>query len=285
MATYLETILKVVRKEVEEAKVRRSLRALEKWLPNIPPPLDFNAALEGGCLIAEIKKCSPSIGSMRAKNVTDAPSAYESSHLVHAVSILTNKTFFGMGIDDFDNLRKIITKPILSKDFIIEEYQIVEARAYGADAILLMGNVLDGEAFKRLHAFARSLGLHVLCEVHTESHIKALPHGVEICGINSRKFADGNRFLFNQVIASGLLKQDASTDKSVFKLIDKLPVAAKKVAESGVSLRTYSDVVSMGFDAALIGASLLTSERGIRTELELFEHASVNHFKRNAVPA
>ena len=151
------------------------------------PPRSLEQALrKSKGLIAEIKVRSPSMGSMRAENVAAAPVAYEKSEIVRAVSVLTNETYFGQSIMQLGELRSIISKPILRKDFIIDEYQIFEARAYGADAILLMTTILNAEELQRLGDCAQSLGLDVLYEAHDEQEISMLPTGARICGINSR---------------------------------------------------------------------------------------------------
>src|SRR5438094_10398041 len=111
----------------------------------MPKPLSFCHVLASGGfgIIAEIKKKSPSMGKMKPANVAQAPEVYKESAVVKAVSILTDSAYFGMAIEDLDRLKRQIGKPVLRKDFIFDEYQVFEARAAGADAILLMASVLD----------------------------------------------------------------------------------------------------------------------------------------------
>jgi indole-3-glycerol phosphate synthase len=93
---------------------------------------------------------------------------------VRAVSILTNRTHFGMGIEDLAQIRTQVSQPVLRKDFFIDEYQILEARAHGADAILLMANVLDSAQLRDFHSLALALGMEALFEIHTREEIEAL---------------------------------------------------------------------------------------------------------------
>jgi len=216
----------------------------------------------------EIKERSPSVGPMRAENVADAPSAYEECPIVGALSVLTNHFHFGMGIERLTTVRAAVTKPVLRKDFLIEEYQVREARAFGADAILLMANVLD-EA--RLHGFydlARELGMEALFEVHTLEELDRIPGEARIVGINSRKFKTTTGFVGKE----GSSKEDFSLDYSAFELVEKLPAQALKIAESGISPENLTQVREK-FHAALVGTSLLRDERGIRACLSDFEQA------------
>ena len=118
-------------------------------------------------MIAEIKRRSPSVGPMREENVDAAAATYAASSHVRAVSILTNRTHFGMGVEDLARLRAALPQPVLRKDFFIDDYQILEARAHGADAILLMANVLDATQLRDFHQLALELGMEALFEIHT----------------------------------------------------------------------------------------------------------------------
>jgi indole-3-glycerol phosphate synthase len=269
MSTILDAILVDVRSELDAAKARRNLQDLRARTADAPPPRDFAAALasEFG-LIAEIKSCSPSVGPMREQNVADAPQAYEESPIVRAVSILTNQTHFGMDIESLAALRKRITKPILRKDFLIDEYQVREARAFGADAVLLMANVLDASRLGGFYDLARELGMTALFEVHTQEEIAQLPPDARVVGINSRKFRTQSGFSG----ASQASEKDFSVDLGVFDLVDALPSSALKVAESGISPASIA-AVSTRFQSALVGTSLLRDPRGIRVCLGEFAAA------------
>lgn len=266
--TFLDQILRDVADELATTKSRRPTADIRARLADAPPPRDFVAALDADFgLIAEIKERSPSVGSMRAANVADAPTAYEESSIVRALSVLTNEHHFGMTIDQLATIRGQVTKPVLRKDFIIDEYQIREARAFGADAILLMANVLDTARLRGFHDLAREIGLAVLFEIHTTEEIDTLPADAKVIGINSRKFKSSTGF----VGATGESAQDFSLALDTFELVDELPAHAIKVAESGLTADNLPSVREK-FAAALIGTSLLRDERGIRPALREMEN-------------
>jgi len=269
MKTVLDTILEDVRGAVSSAKLKRTPADVRRMGGDAPPPRDFHGALAGSFgLIAEIKERSPSVGPMRAENVREAVSAYAESPVVRAVSVLTNERHFGMAVERLGAVRNEMPQPVLRKDFIIEEYQIREARAFGADAILLMANVLDAARLSGFQDLACELGMEVLFEVHTPEEIRALPERARIVGINSRKFQSPSGF----VGAGGSSAKDFSLDPGAFALVDELPATALKVAESGICPSTL-DGVREKFQAALVGTSLLRDPRGLRACLREFEEA------------
>lgn len=269
MKTVLDTILEDVREALSGDKLRRPLADIRRMGEDAPPPRDFFGVLTGSFgLIAEIKERSPSVGPMRAENVREAVSAYSESPIVRAVSVLTNERHFGMNVGRLAAIRKCVPQPVLRKDFFIEEYQIREARAFGADAVLLMANVLDASRLAGFYDLTRELGMEALFEVHGSEEISRLPAGARVVGINSRKFQATEGF----VGADGSSAKDFSLDLGAFGLVDKLPEAARKVAESGLS-PSMVDTVREKFHAALVGTSLLRDPRGIRTCLEEFEQA------------
>jgi len=269
LKTILDIILEDVREEVAVAKLRHTAADLRGMIADTPPTRDFVGALARSFgLIAEIKECSPSVGAMRAENVRDAASVYSDSPIVRAVSILTNERHFGMGISRLAAMRSIMTLPLLRKDFLLDEYQIREARAFGADAILLMANVLDAPKLAGFYDLAQELGMQALFEVHTAEEIEMLPPTARVVGINSRKFQSDKGF----VGASGRSEKDFSVDFSVFELAEKLPAGTIKVAESGIEPRTL-DAVRENFHAALVGTALLRDPRGIAACLADFESA------------
>lgn len=265
--TILDQILKDTRKEVEAARAARPLEELKRMVADAPAPLGFGEALKGKFrLIAEIKERSPSMGPMRAENVAEAADAYEESDAVAAISVLTNQTHFGMDIARLGALRKRSKKPLLRKDFLFEEYQIWEARAYGADAVLLMANVLDDESMRRLYALAEELGMDALFEVHTSEELARLPENARIIGVNSRKFRTTTGF----VRPGESAQKDFSVNLDVFELAKEIPAGRLRVAESGLSPEHLPSVVEE-FDAALVGTSLLRAPHGLREELARFE--------------
>ena len=269
MKTILDDILRDVRTELESARACRPLAEIRRMIPDAVPPRAFDAALgRGFCLIAEVKERSPSVGPMRAENVADALPAYEESSAVAAVSVLTNELHFGMGIERLAAAKSQLSKPVLRKDFFLDEYQVREARAFGADAILLMANVLDQARLQGFYDLTRELGMEALFEVHTAEELELLPRDAKVVGINSRKFKTTSGF----VGKSGASDKDFSLDYSAFELADKLPSSAIKVAESGISPSNLGTVRER-FNAVLVGTSLLRDPRGLRACLGEFEEA------------
>jgi indole-3-glycerol phosphate synthase len=279
--TILDQILVDVRKELAEAQARRPLADLQARLADAAPVRSFPASLRQGFgLIAEIKERSPSHGPMRRENVADASQAYEASGIVRGISVLTNSSHFGMSIERLRQVKLATRKPVLRKDFIFDPYQVYEARAFGADAILLMANLLEASEMRELYALARQLGMEALFECHNREQIGQVPSGAVIYGINSRTFdAPKNTLGVGRYGLSSLLgrlgsSKDLTIEASRFELSKFLPTEAIKVAESGVHPETVLELKAQrGYDAALVGTSLLTASHGVQRELEQFERA------------
>jgi indole-3-glycerol phosphate synthase len=208
------------------------------------------------------------MGDMRTENAADAAAAYEGCDVVRAVSVLTNVTHFGSGMEDLETIAAASSKPVLRKDFLLDPYQIYAARAAGADAVLLMANVLDAARLRDLHAVVRELGMESLFEVHEAEEIEALPASARVVGINSRKFKSREGF----VAAGQSAAEDFTLDFSAFELAGRLPAGCVRVAESGVTPGTIAPL-ARHFDAALVGTSLLRDPRGIRAALGDFARA------------
>lgn len=264
MKTILEQILEDVGDELESTRRLTPLSSLQAAIADAPPVRSLEAALRTGGfgLIAEIKEKSPSVGPMRPENVALAPRAYIDCPRVRALSILTNQKHFGGSMARLQALRAVCPKPLLRKDFILDPYQIWEARAGGADAILLMANVLEAARLADYFALATELGLEVLFEIHTPEEIGQLPPGARIVGINSRKFKTTEGFSG----ADAASATDFSVDLGVFELVRHLPRHTLKIAESGLCASTIREVAAT-FDAALIGTSLLRDPRGPQAQL------------------
>ncbi len=188
-------------------------------------------------IIAEFKHKSPSKGII---NESALPGKVCFEYLQagsSAVSVLTDSEFFGGSSADLINARKVIDGPVLRKDFIVDEYQIIEARSIGADAILLITELHHAEKLEQLHKFARSLEMEVLVEVHDEVNISKIPEDAQLVGINSRN----------------LKSFKVSLDHPA-RLIQRLPENVLKIAESGIkSVEDYINLKNEGFDAFLIG--------------------------------
>jgi indole-3-glycerol phosphate synthase len=277
----LDKIISDVRTELAEAQRQRPLAELQRMLADASPVRPFAEALRNGFgLIAEIKECSPSHGSMRRQNIDEAPLAYQQNSLVRAISVLTNSTHFGMSMERLRQVKLATTKPVLRKDFIFDDYQVYEARAFGADAILLMANLLDAAEMRRLYQLARELGMNALFECHIQEEIAEIPENAEIYGINSRTFAARENMLgvgrygISKLLGQLGAKRDLTIDQARFDLGQYLPAKAIKVAESGVTPQTVKRLRDeLGYHAALVGTSLLTSTQGIAKELDLFSGA------------
>jgi indole-3-glycerol phosphate synthase len=269
MKTFLDEILADVRSELDATKARRPLAEIRRMIPDAPPVRPLPVALgERFSLIGEIKARSPSVGPMRSENVAEAATAYQESSVVAAISVLTNSLHFGMNIERLAAMRSSGSKPVLRKDFIVEEYQVREARAFGADAVLLMANVLDPARLSGFYDLARELNMEALFEVHSAEEISALPADARVVGINSRKFKAQSGF----VGAQGVSETDFSLDYSAFQLVEKLPPGTLRVAESGLTPKLTKQI-SERFHSALVGTSLLRDSRGIRVCLQEFEEA------------
>jgi indole-3-glycerol phosphate synthase len=241
---FLEDIVAQTRGDVARRKMEHSLSDL---LARIDPPdrgRPFSEALiaPGVSLIAEMKRASPSKGPIRPDaDVTAIVQAYEIGGAA-ACSILTESQFFGGSLDDLRAARAACSLPLLRKDFIVDCYQLAEARLAGADAALLIVAALEEDEFAELLQFGGELGLDLLVEAHTEDEVQAaVDGGAEIVGINNRNLKT--------------LEVDPDT---VLNLLADIPAGTVVVAESGISER--SDVIRLGeagVDAILVGEALM----------------------------
>lgn len=277
--SFFERILSDTRAETEAHKQKTSLKNLKRRFRDCGPTKSLRQAIDSpfSGLIAEIKLRSPSMGSMlttfEANRISQAPTAYERHPIVKAVSVLTNQTHFGGSIELLREIRRKVRKPILRKDFITDEYQVWQARVIGADALLLMACAIkDRSKFQDLYDLATSIGLEVLCEIHSEEEFELLPPNAQICGVNCRKFESDAGFWWSKF--SRMIKRDSTTNLDRFSLLDSIPDGMIRVAESGISPASLCGVsASIEFNAALVGTSLLKSDRGIFEELNAFQAA------------
>jgi indole-3-glycerol phosphate synthase len=238
------------RRETPEAELRARLGPGRRERP-------FSEALvdEGIGLVAEMKRASPSQGTIRAgAGVAETVRAYERAGAV-ACSILTEQEHFGGSLDDLVEARGATRLPLLRKDFLIDEYQLLEARVAGADAVLLIVAALAPERLAALLARAGELGMDALVEVHDEREIEiAVESGAEVLGINNRD----------------LHTLDVDLD-TTFRLLADVPAGSVVVAESGIASR--GDVQALedaGVDAILVGETLMRADdpgEAIRTLL------------------
>ncbi len=254
----LEEIIEQKRQEVEERKRVRPLEILVGALSTAEKTRDFHSALkrkEGPVkLLAEIKAASPSAGTIRESfNPREIASLYESCG-ASAISVLTDTKYFAGTDEHLQQARAAVSLPVLRKDFTIDEYQLYESRLIGADAILLMAQVLDQERYADLLQKAEELGLHVLAEGHTPEQIQFLVSiGAKTIGINNRDFrtmtVDIENTLRNRELVPG--------DRVL-------------VSQSGISKREEVLLLQQaGVDAIQVGTSLMQNEnmRGVLKEL------------------
>jgi indole-3-glycerol phosphate synthase len=241
----LDRIAAYKRSFVAQRKTAEPLKRLEERISHLPPPRDFEAAVSRRNairIIAEIKKASPSKGVLRQHyDPVEIARSYE-LHGADAVSVLTDEQFFQGALDHLEKVRAAISLPILRKDFIIDPYQIYEARAAGADAILLIVALLDKQNIDTYKMDAYKLGMKVLVEVHSSADLDiALASGARIIGINNR---DLNTF-----------QTDIRVTEKILPLIPRGHII---VSESGISSREDVQYLArLGVDAILVGEHLM----------------------------
>lgn len=254
MKTILDTIVANKQKEVALLKQTKSYRDFE----NAPLFARKSISLTSRILsqefgiIAEIKRKSPSAGNIKPNlDITDQGLLYQNNG-VAGISCLTDFLFFGGTISDLETLREAVNVPILRKEFIIDEIQLFEAKAVGADAILLISEILDSQQALHLTIMAQQLGLEVIMECHDKHHLDLINDQVDIIGINNRNLH--------------LQKTDLATS---FELFPYLPKDKVLISESGI--KTQSEILELektGYHGALIGESILT-----KTDSNKFFHS------------
>lgn len=245
MPVSLGQILTTTERTIPALKARR--RELERLAADRPPGPSFVSALHRPtvALIAEVKRRSPSAGSIREEMDPASRAASYADGGAAAISVLTDGPFFGGSLDDLRSVVARVRVPALRKDFILSEEQVLEARAAGASAILLIVRALTPSRLASLRQFAADLELAALVEAHTAAEVSvALDAGAEILGINSR---DLDSFRID-------------TDEA-WKLFDAVPSRVIAVAESGMaSVEDVTRAAMAGADAVLIGTALSAAE-------------------------
>jgi indole-3-glycerol phosphate synthase len=218
----LDRILENKRSEVKKSKEARTLGSIEREMDSAPPARDFYNALSDGSrirIIAEVKKASPSKGVLREDfDPVKIALGYEKGGAA-ALSVLTDEKFFMGSLSFLRAIREAVGIPLLRKDFIIDPYQVCEARLYGADALLLIVSALAQDELKELLGLTRSLGMNAVVEVHDERELDAaLDAGSRIIGINNR---DLRTFEVDLGVSARLSR--------------RIPEGAIVIAESGIS--------------------------------------------------
>ena len=262
MPASLDSILATTRQRLSERRAIVDLRALEQAAEQ-HCPRGFRSHLhrasqQGIAVIAELKKASPSKGLIRADfHPTQLARELEQSGAA-ALSVLTDEPFFQGSLAYLRDASSATSLPCLRKDFILDEFQIIEARAHAADAILLIVAALNDKDLRFLAATARANDLDILCEAHDESELdRALDAGCDLIGINNR-----NLHTF-----------EVSLDTAP-RLAEKIPNECLAVAESGIhSAHDLAQLRAAGYDAFLIGESLMKEDRPGQALTKLLEEA------------
>jgi indole-3-glycerol phosphate synthase len=242
----LDEILANKRREVAERIRREPIERLAERASVTARPRDFAAALRrpGVSIIAEIKRQSPAKGALRLDMDAPTMAATYAGAGASAISVLTDEKYFKGSDADLIAVRRRVDVPVLRKDFVVSPYQVYEARAIGADALLLIVLALRPAEIVELSRLAANLGMAALVEVHTEEELKvALDVGADLIGINNR---DLTRMVTNL--------------ETTAKLRPLVPAGVTLVSESGI--RTAEDISwlgDIGVDAALVGESLVTA--------------------------
>jgi len=254
----LEKIVAQKRIEVEQRKLLIPDALLEKSIYFESPTVSLKSYLlreDKSGVIAEFKRKSPSKGNINPYAKVDEVTLGYMQSGASALSVLTDESFFGGSDNDLKQARKLNYCPILRKDFIIDPYQIIEARSIGADAILLIANVLSKEEVQRFTALANELSLEVLLEVHNENELDKVPNDSVLIGVNNRNLETFEVSLQNSI-----------------NLYSKLPVSSVKVAESGI--KTPEDIAMLkdvGYNGFLIGEQFMKTSnpaKACRTFIE-----------------
>ena len=246
--TILDEIIAYKHIEVAEHKAQQSVAQLEKALNFSLPVISLKQSLLNPAktgIIAEFKRKSPSKGVINATaKVEDVTTGYVKAG-ASALSILTDEKFFGGTNADVLAARKVNNAPILRKEFIVDEYQIVEAKSIGADAILLIAACLTKKQINDLAKFAKSFGLEVLLELHGEDEFDKISTEVELVGINNRN-----------------LKTFVVDIEQSKKFAAKIPDTFVKIAESGIdSVDVINDFKKHGFKGFLMGEHFMKTAK------------------------
>jgi indole-3-glycerol phosphate synthase len=246
VASVLDEIVAGVREDVAARQARLPLDEVRRLALAAAPALDATAKLRepGVGVIAEVKRRSPSKGALASIDDPAGLAAEYAAGGARIISVLTEERRFGGSLDDLDAVRRRVEVPILRKDFVVGSYQVHEARAHGADVVLLIVAALDQNTLVGLRERIESLGMTALVEVHTEDEAsRALDAGATVIGVNARSL------------------HTLEVDRSIFERIAPgLPSNVIKIAESGV--RNPLDLIeyaAAGADAVLVGEGLVTT--------------------------
>ena len=259
MVTVLDDIILGVREDLEDRKRHISPPEIASQAAAAPPAIDALTVFRADGpvkIISEVKRRSPSKGDLaEIPDPAELAAAYEHGGAT-AISVLTELRRFGGSLADLDAVRARVRIPVLRKDFMVDHYQVDEARAHGADIILLIVAALDDTTLRDLFQHATDLGMTVLVETHDEAEIdRALAADAQLVGVNARNL------------------KTLDVDRGVFaRLAPRVPADLVRVAESGIrNPQDVAEYVAAGADAVLVGEALVTGgdpRSAIRTMIE-----------------
>ena len=245
MANILDKIVAKKRTEIADARNLVSLEAVQAAALSAPPARDFLGSLkasDGIGLIAEIKKASPSKGLIREDFDPPSIAKLYTDHGARCISVLTDETFFQGSLDYLKQVRGVVNTPLLRKDFVLDAYQIYEARAAGADAVLLIAEILSANELQQFSDLALELGMVALTELYDPANLDAvLASGTPLVGVNNRDLRTFEVDLNHTV-----------------RLRQQIPQHVLLVGESGISSREDAQFLQEnGVEAMLVGESLM----------------------------
>jgi indole-3-glycerol phosphate synthase len=241
----LDKIIATKRDEIKDLKQNKSFKDFEKSIYFQTPCHSLKTSLRNSNfgIISEFKRKSPSAGFITDRNVLDQVSYYQNNG-VSAISILTDSNYFGGTIEDILLVKQEVFVPILRKDFILDEIQIIESKAIGADVILLIAEILSKEEIISFTTLAQSLGMEVILELNHAFLFDKIYEEVDVIGVNNRDLA-----------------QQITKIQTSFDLYNFLPSNSIKISESGI--KTVDELIRLkeiGYKGALIGESILKNE-------------------------
>jgi indole-3-glycerol phosphate synthase len=245
MPTILDEIVETKRREIAQDRHRVPPTELERQLADAPPPRDFQACLEASpsvAVIAEIKRASPSAGLIRQDFDPVAIARIYEANGASCISVLTDAPYFQGRLDYLRDVREAVRLPVLRKDFILDRYQLLEARCAGADAILLIAEILDDVFLRQLLDETHELGMQALVELYDADNLpRVVKAGARLIGINNRD-----------------LRTFVTRLEHTLDLARQVPLECCLVSESGI--QTHQDVKRLheaGVRAILVGESLM----------------------------
>ncbi len=253
--TILEEIIAYKKTEVRKLKIQVPFRKLEQsdiFEREAIPLTTSLADAPKTSMIAEFKRKSPSKGLINGHSLPEEVTKGYAEGGASGISVLTDNRYFGGSAEDLIRAREVTSIPVLRKDFTIDEYQVVESKAIGADAILLIAACLPNQQLKELARIAKSLGLQVILEIHKSSELSLLNEFVDIVGVNNRDLKT-----FNVDINTSL------------ELIHQIPSEFMKISESGInSTENIRKLKESGYDGFLIGEFFMKEEDPVKAFTE-----------------